>query len=112
MLLFGTVDIWRTFPFTVKICALCVASTMTPAVTSRALLHRFPEKRHSQAHSEVPNGPVTKISYTYVCSNPSTCLVSEKLLQFHKHVLLLKIWFSEPGGLLARCRIEQMTIRD
>ena len=66
------------FSFKVKIFALCVASTMT----SRARLHRFAEKRHSPAHSEVPNGPVTKISYIYiyvcVCfSNPNIFLVSD-----------------------------------
>ena len=37
-------DIWRVFPFIVKISALRVASTMTSAVTSRACLHRFAEK--------------------------------------------------------------------
>ena len=35
--------------------------TMTFAVTSGARLHRFAEKRHSLAHSEVHNGPITKI---------------------------------------------------
>ena len=68
-------DIWRAFAFIVKIPAMRVASTMTPAVTSRARLHRFVDKRHSPAHSEVQNGPLTKISYIYVCSNPNTFLV-------------------------------------
>ena len=68
-------DISRAFAFIVKKSALRVASTMTPAVTSRARLQMFAEKRHSPAYSEVPNGPVTKISYLYVCSNPNTFLV-------------------------------------
>ena len=46
----------------VKISALRGASTVTPAVTSRAHLHRFADKRHSPEHSEVHNSPVTKIS--------------------------------------------------
>ena len=49
---------------------------MTPAVTSRARLHRFAGKRHSPAHSEVYNDHVTKISYINVCSNTNTFLVS------------------------------------
>ena len=55
-----------------------VVSTLTSAVTSRARLHRFADKRHSPAHSEVHNDPVTKILYIglYVCSNPNTFLVS------------------------------------
>ena len=68
-------DIYRAFAFIVKISALRVASTMTPAVTPAARLHRFAEKQHSPAHSEVHNVPVTKISYIYVCSNPNTFLV-------------------------------------
>ena len=52
---------------------------MASAATSRARLHRFAEKRHSPAHSEVPYGPVTKISYIYVCSKPNTFLVSKYL---------------------------------
>ena len=46
-------DIWRAFAFIVKISALRVASTMTSAVTSRVRLHRFADKQHSPAHSEV-----------------------------------------------------------
>ena len=38
----------------VQIYSLRVASTMTPAVTSRARLHRSADKLHSPAHSEVP----------------------------------------------------------
>ena len=59
--------------FIVKISALRVANTMASAVTSRA------DKRHSPAHSEAHNGPVTKISYIYVCSNPNTSLVSHEI---------------------------------
>ena len=58
-------DIWRAFPFIIKISALRVASTMTPAVTSRARLHRSGEKQHSPAHSEVLKGPVLKF-HTYM----------------------------------------------
>ena len=47
--------------YIVKIRALHVAPILTPAVTSRERLHRFED--NSPAHSEVHNGPVTKISY-------------------------------------------------
>ena len=40
-----------------------MSSKMTSAVTFRARLNRFAEKHHLPAYSEVPNGPVTKISY-------------------------------------------------
>ena len=56
-------DIWRAFALIVNISALRVASTMTSTATSRARLHRFADKRHSPAHSEVHNDPVTKMSY-------------------------------------------------
>ena len=52
--------------------ALRVDSTMTCAVTSRAHLQSFADKRHSPANSEVHNGPVTKISNIYVRSKPNT----------------------------------------
>ena len=43
-----------------------MATIMTPGVTSRARLQWFAEKQHSPAHSEVHNGPVTKILYIYI----------------------------------------------
>ena len=46
---------WKSsLAFIAKMSAFCAASTMT--VTSRERLHRFSEKGHSPAHSEVPNG--------------------------------------------------------
>ena len=56
---------------------------MTPAVTSRTGLHRFAEKRLSPAHSEVPNGPETKIS----CSNPNTFLAIKWCIKWKRNSL-------------------------
>ena len=74
---------WKfSLALTLNISALHVASTLTPAVTSKARLHKFADKQHSAAHSEVHNDPVTKISYIYVCSNPNTFLVRSKMAVF------------------------------
>ena len=67
---------------------------MTSAVTSRARMHMFAEKRQSPAHSEVHNVPVTKISYIYMgwfisfgtnasvlsCNNVGRCHFCQRLL--------------------------------
>ena len=74
-----------------KISALRVAS----AVTSRASLHRFADKWHSPAHSEVNNSPVTKISYIYVCSKLAALAQIVACLP-----LVQQIQGSIPGGVV------------